>query len=455
MKIIVVGGGKVGRTLVEQLIEEGHDIAVIDSKSRVITNVTDNFDVMGVQGNGASYTVQQDAGIEDADLMIAVTDADEVNLLCCLVAKKAGGCNTIARVRNPIYNSEVSFIKEELGLSMTVNPEHAAATEAARILRFPSAISIDTFAKGHTEILRFKILENSILNDCRMMDISHKTGSEVLVATVERGQEVIIPNGQFILKAGDTISIVASPANAKRLFENMKMKRGRVRNCMIVGGGTVGYYLATQLLSQGIAVTIIEKSRERCEELSELIPDANIINGDATDQNVLIEEGIRECESFVSLTGIDEENIFLSLFARTVSDAKIITKINRINYTEVVDSLDLGSIIHPKRITAEYILRYVRAMENSIGSDMESLYELIEGRVEALEFRVRASCEVTDKPLSQIRLKKNVLIASITRNGNTIIPNGNSVIREGDSVVVVTSQKGFQTIEDIIDTGRG
>ncbi len=450
MRIIIVGGGKVGKALVRQLSREGHDIAVIDEKSRVITEITDNYDVLGLVGNGASYSVQKEAGVEDTDLLIAVTNADEVNLLCCLVAKKAGGCSTIARVRNPVYNSEIGFIKQELGLSLTVNPEYAAATEAARILRFPSAIKIDTFARGRAEILKFRIPEGSPLVNCTLMDISKRTGADVLVCAVQRGSHVEIPNGHFVLKAHDFISFLATPDNARAFFDGIRIKSHRVRDCMIVGGGTICYYLAQQLISNGIKVKIIEKDLDRCEELSVLLPDATIINGDATNQDVLLEEGIADYESFVSLTGIDEENVFLSLYARSLSDSKIITKIDRINFDDVIDSLNLGSIMHPKLITAEYILRYVRAKQNSIGSNVESLYSLIPDQVEALEFMIRKDSPVLGIPLSEIRVKDNVLIACITRGGRIIIPNGHSVIEPDDSVIVVTSHTGWQDIGDIL-----
>ena len=454
MKIIVVGGGKVGRTLVEQLIAEGHDIAVIDSKSRVITNVTDNFDVLGVQGNGASYTVQQDAGVEEADLLIAVTDADEVNLLCCLVAKKAGGCNTIARVRNPIYNSEVGFIREELGLSLTVNPEYAAAMEASRLLKFPSAIKIEPFARGHIELLKFPVLENSSLAGRSLAEISKSTKGDVLVCAVERGpnHDVTIPNGNFRLQAGDTISIVAGSKSARAFVERVGLKTRRVTNCMIIGGGTIAYYLAKNLLESRIAVTIIEKNPARCEVLSEDLPGANVICGDAANQNVLLEEGIGQIESFVSLTGMDEENIFLSLYARKAAarDVKLITKVNRINYDDIIDDMSLGSILNPQHIAAEYIVRYVRAMENSIGSNVETLYNIIENKAEALEFLIQMGSPVIGIPLIDLPIKKDVLIACIYRNRQVIIPNGQTMIEVDDRVIVVTTLMGFQDVRDIL-----
>ena len=450
MKIIVVGCGKVGAALIAQLSQEGHDISVIDVDSGVVTDISNNYDVLGLVGNGASHAVQMEAGIETADLLIAATDSDELNLLCCLIAKKAGGCNTIARVRNPVYNGEIGFIKEELGLSLTVNPEMAAATEAARVLRFPSAVQIETFAKGRVEIVKVRIPEGSVLDNCPLAQIHKRTGTDVLICTVERSGQVEIPNGAFVLKAGDVISIVASKQNTRDFVSRIGLKSRRVRDCMIIGGGKIAFYLAQQLIESGIRVKIIEKDRDRCEELCAALPKAVIINADAANQHILMEEGVRECESFVTLTGMDEENLFLSLFAQECSKAKVITKVDRLDFDEIIKRLDLGTLVHPKNITADNIIRYVRAMQNSIGSNVESLYKIIENKVEALEFKIQPDSPVVGIPLSQLKVKPGVLIACITTDGKTAIPNGNSVIKEGDSVVVVTSHLGFGDIRDIL-----
>ncbi len=450
MKIIVVGCGKVGAALIAQLSQEGHDISVIDVDSGVVTDISNNYDVLGLVGNGASHAVQMEAGIETADLLIAATDSDELNLLCCLIAKKAGGCSTIARVRNPVYNGEIGFIKEELGLSLTVNPEMAAATEAARVLRFPSAVQIETFAKGRVEIVKVRIPEGSVLDNCPLAQIHKRTGTDVLICTVERGGQVEIPNGAFVLKAGDVISIVASRQNTRDFVSRIGLKSRRVRDCIIIGGGKIAFYLAQQLIESGIRVKIIEKDRDRCEELCAALPKAVIINADAANQHILMEEGVRECESFVTLTGMDEENLFLSLFAQECSKAKVITKVDRLDFDEIIKRLDLGTLVHPKNITADNIIRYVRAMQNSIGSNVESLYKIIENKVEALEFKIQPDSPVVGIPLSQLKVKPGVLIACITKDGKTAIPNGNSVIKEGDSVVVVTSHLGFGDIRDIL-----
>ena len=453
MKIIVVGCGKVGAALTAQLAREHHDISVIDVDSRVLMDISNNYDVMGVIGNGASRAVQMEAGVAGADLLVAATDSDELNLLCCLIAKKAGGCNTVARVRNPVYTGEIDFIKEELGLSLTVNPEFAAATEAARVLRFPSAVQIETFAKGKVEIIKVRIPEKSVLDGCPLSQIHKRTGTDVLICTVERGEggkHVEIPNGSFVLAAGDVISIVASKQNTRDFVNRIGLKSRRVRDCMIIGGGKIAFYLAQQLLDSGIRVKIIEKNRGRCEELSDLLPKATIIHADGANQDILMEEGIRECESFVTLTGMDEENLFLSMFAQNASNAKVITKVDRMDFDEIIKRLDLGTLLHPKNITADNILRYVRALSNSIGSNVESLYKIIDDKVEALEFLIQKDSPVVGIPLSELKVKPNVLVACISRGGRIIIPNGNTSIHVGDSVVVVTSQLGFGDIEDIL-----
>lgn len=439
-----------GTALIEQLNKEGHDITAIDTNKDVVEVIVNKIDIMGVVGNGASYNIQLEAGIENTDLLIAVTGSDEVNLLCCLIAKKYGNCHAIARVRNPVYSQEISMIKDELGLSMIVNPEYAAANEIARILRFPSAIKIDTFAKGRAELLKFRITSGSPLDNSSLIDISKHLKCDVLICAVERGDQVIIPNGSFVLKEKDIISIVASPNKAGEFFKKMGIKTHQVKDTLIVGGGELTFYLANILLSMGIDVTIIEQKRERCEFLSELLPKAIVIHGDGIDQSLLQEEGLDSVESFVALTNLDEENIMLSLYAKSRSKAKIITKVNRITFDDVINQLDLGSIICPKHITAEYIIRYVRGMQNSIGSNIETLYKIIDNRAEALEFIVKNGSPLIDIPLEKLNLKDNIIIACINHNGKIIIPKGQDVIKEKDTVIVVTTITGLNDIRDIL-----
>ena len=456
MNIIIAGCGKVGRALAEQLSREKHDITVIDRKPEAIQQITNIADVRGVVGNGASFEIQMDAGIDTADLMIAVTDADEVNLLCCLIAKKAGGCQTIARVRNPVYHHEIHHIKDELGLSMVINPEWAAAMEMARLLRFPSAIDIDTFANGRIELLRFQLEEQNPLCNNKIKDLHMLSRCEVLICIVERGNEVLIPSGEVELKAGDMISVVASPVNASRFFKTIGIETNQVKNPMIIGGGKISFYLAKRLLEMGIQVKIIEKDRDACERLCEILPKAMIINGDGTDRELLAEEGLAKAEGFAALTNMDEENVMLALYAKSMSKAKKITKVNRNTFDTIIGSLNIGSLIYPKHITSETILQYVRAMQNSIGSNVETLYRLVDGNAEALEFVIKGKSEVTDIPLQELQLKPHILVCAINRKGKIIIPKGQDCIQEGDSVVIITTDCGaYKDIRDIMKKTSG
>ena len=453
MRIIVVGCGNVGLTLTEQLSKEGHNITVIEEKSSVVQSAVNNLDVLGIVGNGASYSIMKDAGIDKADLMIAVTDSDELNLLCCLIAKKAGNCHTIARVRNPVYKKEINFIKEELGLSMVINPEEAAATEAGRLLKLPSATKIETFARGRAELVRLIIDENSRLKDLALKDIPSDLKKQVIIAVVVRGNEVYIPDGSFILRAGDEITIFGSSKNTVSFFKKLGLPSAKVHSTIIIGGGETGYYLAMQLIALGIKVTIFDKDPVRCKELTELLPQALIINGDGTDKDMLLEEGVMSTESFVSLTNLDEENIMLSMYVKSINQkAKLITKVHRVNYGDIIGSLGIGSIIYPKNITADRIVQFVRGMSASKDSNIETLYKLNDDRVEALEFIVKNGSAVVGKPLSQLRLKKGILIACINHYGDIISPTGDSIIRDRDSVIVVTTRTGLKDINDILES---
>ena len=388
--------------------------------------------------------------MEHADILIAVTGSDELNLLCCLIAKKAADCQTIARVRNPIYNKEIGFIKERLGISMIINPEFTTATEIARLLRFPSAIKIDTFAKGRVELLKFRIKPEFNLDHVAVSSLREDLRCDILVAGVEREEDVYIPNGEFILKDGDLVSIIASLQNAAKFFQKIGLKTNQVKNCMIVGGGTIGFYLAKQLIDMKIDVRIIEKQKERCDELSELLQGAMILHGDGTDKKLLQEEGLEKTEAFVTLTNMDEENILLSLYAKDQTSAKLITKVNKISFDHLIDKLDIGSVIYPKYLTADYIVQYVRAMQNSIGSNVETLYHILDKRAEALEFAINENSAVVGIPLVDIELKDNLLIGCIHRHGEIMIPRGHDMIQVGDTVIVVTTQKCLHDIEDIL-----
>lgn len=450
MKIIIVGCGKVGLTLTEQLNNEGHDITVIDKDGGKLRSVTDNIDVMGVEGNGAIYQVQMEAGIRETDLLIATTNSDELNMLCCLIAKKAGNCHTIARIRNPEYANEIRYIREELNLSMAINPELAAANEISRLLKFPSVIKIDTFAKGRVELMKFIVPDHSVLHNMHVFEVPQRLGCNVLICAVERGHEVVIPDGNFQINLGDKISFIAAPAQAMEFFRQVGIENNSIKTAMFVGGGKITYYLAKMLEETNIKIKIIEQDFRRCNELSELLPKAMIIHGDGSNQQLLLEEGIQQTEAFASLTGFDEENIMLSLYAASVSKTKLITKINRIAFEDVINQMNLGSIIYPKLITADSIVRYVRAMQNSMGSNVETLYKIVANKVEALEFRVGKDAPMIGIPLEKLSLKNNLLIACINRNGKIITPRGKDSMHSGDTVIVVTTHSGLNDLKDIL-----
>lgn len=450
MHIIIVGCGKVGRTLAEQLQEEDIDLTVIDTVEKTVNDVTEGIDAMGIVGNGASINTLMEAGINTADILIAVTASDELNLLCCLIAQKTGSCQTIARVRNPIYSQEIGFIKEKLGISMIINPEYAAAQEISRLLRFPAAIKIDPFSKGKVELLKFKVLPEFDLDGMSISRITEKFRCDILFCAVENKEELSIPGGNHVIHNGDFVSIIATPQNTALFFKKIGLKTNQVKNCLIIGGGTISYYLAKALSDARISVKIIEQKTERCEFLSDLLPDTTIINGDGTDRALLLEEGLETAESFVTLTNFDEENIFLSLFAKNISNAKLVAKVNRLPYMDVIDQLDLGSVIYPKYITSDSILRYVRAMQNTIGSNVETLYHILDNQAEALEFAIHDTSPVVGVPLADLNLKKNLLVCCLIRDGQIRIPRGQDCIQIGDNVIIATTHKGLNDICDIL-----
>lgn len=451
MNIIIVGCGKVGYTLAEQLANEDHNIVVIDEKVEKVQYITDHLDAMGVVGNGVNHKTLIEAGIATADLLVAVTGDDEKNLLSCVIAKKTGHCQTIARVRNPIYTSEMEFLKKELGLAMIINPELIAAREIARIFQLPSAIRVDSFAKGHVELLHFKVSENSPLINMKLMNLPPMLRKDVLICTAIRGEEVIIPNGEFVFKENDIIAVAAQRRNAIEFFRQIGIMKKRVGNAIIAGGGKISYYLAKSLIDSGIPTTIIEIEPARCEQLSDSLPGATIICGDATDEDILAEEGLDHAQGFAALTGVDEENILLSLYANKVSKAKTVTKINRVTFNSVIDELNLGSIIYPRVTTADYILKYVRSTNNSKNSNVEKLYKLANGKAEALEFMIKEDSALVDIPLQNLHFRKNTLIGCIYRQGKVILPSGQDVIKAGDSVLVVLSGYRISDIQEILE----
>ena len=451
LNIVIVGCGKVGHTLTEHLVHEGHDITIVDTNARVIQDTTEVFDVMGIHGSGASLSVLEEAGIANADLIIAVTGSDELNLLCCTIAKKVGGdISAIARVRNPDYADELVYLRQQLGLSMIINPELEAAKQIARNLARPKALTVSSFARGHAELLTFKIPADNILCGKRIMELDAIFGFGYLVCAVERAGKVVIPGGSFELGEGDDITILANTRDGHRVFAALGIESHAVSSCMIIGGGKSSYYLARLLIGHHMDVKIIEQNRARCEELSALLPNAVVICGDGGDEALLREEGIDSVEAFVPLTGLDEENILLTLYAKRLPGLKTITKINRITFNDVIEGLDLGSVVYPKYITSETITAYVRAKQNTIGSNVETLYHLFDGKAEALEFHVEKDAPVIGVPLMNLKKKDNLLIACIGRRGKIIFPRGQDAIQAGDTVIVVTTHTGFKDISDIL-----
>lgn len=458
MKIIIVGCGKVGYTLAEQLSEEGHEITVLDSKAERVQTAVDELDVIGYIGNGNSYKMQKEAGVEEADLLIAVTSQDEVNLLACLVAKKAGDCKTIARVRNPEYMDEIDYIREELGLSLSINPEFATARDIERLIQVPSALEVDTFAKGRAYMFRLEVPKGSPWNNMKVMDIAIKYGNHFLICILERGDHVVIPSGNTVIMEGDKISMIAPTESLNALFNAVGIPAHPIQNVMIAGGGTISFYLAEKLLKAKVNTTIIENNYQKCQELSRKLDKATIIYGDASDSTLLLEEGLENMDAFVALTNFDEENIMLSLYANQVSKAKLITKVNKIGFEGIVRSIPIGSIISPKYLTAEHIIQYVRDLENhdsnAQDSKVDMVYRVADNKVEALEFTVEEKSKLIHIPIMNLSLKSNLLICSILRKNKVLIPTGQDKIQHGDKVVVVTKERRINRLEDILDGAK-
>ena len=450
MNIIIVGAGKVGITIADQLSSENHNITIIDLNQKKVEEAEEEFDAMGIVGNGASHQVQVEAGVMDAELLIAVTGSDELNLLCCLIAKKTGKCQTIARVRNPIYSKEVNFIKRQMGLSVVINPELTAAQEISQLLRLPYAKKVDTFARGRVEMIKFRMNPELHMDGLQVADIISKMKCDIMICGVERQGQVVIPNGDFVLKNNDMVSMMAVPKETAKFFRKMGIPTHQAKSTLIVGGGTIAYYLAKQLLEMRVDVRIIEQNKERCEMLSEQLPEATILQGDGTDKEFLLEEGLMHTDSFVALTNMDEENLMLALLARKYSNAKLIAKVNRIHFEEVVDELDIDSVIYPKNLAADHIVRYTRAMQNSLGSNVETLYKILDGQAEALEFVIREDSSVTNQRLMDLPLKDHLLVCYISRYGKLKMARGQDMLKVGDSVIIVTTHKCLHDITDIL-----
>ena len=452
MEIIIVGCGKVGSALAEVLSNE-HNVTVIDKKEDLIKSVINDYDVMGIAGNCLQTSVLEEANVAKANIFIAVTASDEVNILSCMIARRMNARHCIARVRSPEFDKQLVFMREELGISMMVNPDYNAANEIAKVLRYPEAINIESFAKGRVDLAEIRITSGSILDNIALSQLSRRLRLDVLICAVQRGEELIIPNGTFILKAGDKIHMTASHSAMVKFFRSISAayREKRVKSAVLIGGGRVAYHLAQQLIEMGVKVKIIEIDEKRCLELSERLNKVNISCADGTDHDILAEERVYDADAVVTLTGIDEENILLSLLAKNNGVEKVVTKVNRMSLIQLSDTLDLDSIVSPKSITVNQILQYVRAKQNSLGNSVTTLYRLVNDRLEAIEFVVRDKKDYVDVPLKKLKLRSGILIASIVRGNELIIPKGDDCLKVNDSVVVVTTSKGFHDLSNIFD----
>ncbi|MBQ7915397.1 MAG: Trk system potassium transporter TrkA [Firmicutes bacterium] len=451
MNIVIIGLGTIGKTILKNLAGEGHTITLIDDDKKIIEDLIERYDVLGVVGNGASMDIQKEAGVGNADLVIALTQSDELNILACLVAKKVGVKNTIARVRNPDYRKQIAVMKEDLGIAMVVNPEEETANEIFDIIDLPSVNQIEHFAEGRVSLVEIVAEKGCSLIGETLISLGKKLTTKILICAVQRGDEVIIPNGHFMIKEGDRIHFTANAKSLGNFLAEAKLVKSPFKNIMIIGGGRIGYYLADALSKKKCTIKLLEKDPATAEELAELLPRATVICGNGTQHDVLIEEGIEAMDAFVALTDVDEENIIVSMFANKKKVKKSITQVESDDLYGMLDELGISNNISPKHVVAGRIISYIRALANSVGSSVLTLYQLVNNQVEALEFSAKKREAFYDKPLRELKMKKNCLIACIIRENEVIIPNGDSQIHLGDHVVVVTTHKNFDDLNDVIE----
>ncbi len=451
MKIIIIGAGKLGRGLAKSLSGEGHDVTVVDYNTKKIESLVEKFDVQGISGNGTHIGALREADIQASDLVIAVTNSDESNILICLIAKKLGTRNTVARVRNPEYNAQFDFMRNELGISLMVNPDFTAALEICRMLQFPEANNVETFANGFIDMAEYKITDNSALCNCSISSIPSKLTANMLICAVERDGEVYIPNGDFIFKPDDRIHITGEHKKLAAISKALvNSKKHTIKNIMIIGCSRVGIYLSDMLVNLGKNVVIVDKNKSKCEIVFDMVPHATILNGDANNYDFLLEEDIEGMDAVVTLTDSDETNFLVSLYAQKLMVSKTITKINNTNLNKLLDNIGLDTSINVSELSVSSITQYIRAKENISSSYMKTLYKLVDGKVEAAEFLAGDYVTFLDKPLSKIKLKKDVLIAAINRGNETIFPGGNDCIKNKDLVIVVSKDKRIKSLNDIL-----
>ncbi len=453
MKIIIVGDGKVGYSLAEGLSKEDNDVTIIDKNSQALQKASDNLDVMCIKGSGGSAQILQAAGVQEADLLVAATSSDEMNMVCCLIGKKLGAAATVARIRDPEYAHELAGIKRDLGLDMIINPEQAAAGEIARQLRFSSSANVDVFARGRAELVEIRVTAEMVLANMSLYEMHSHFSMGVLVGAVEREGQVFIPNGESVLQAGDTIYMVGRPSNISDFCKRVGMHTQKVKDAMIIGGGRVAYYLSRYLAETGIKVKIIEIDPQRCNELAELLPGTLIICGDGSDDSFLRSENLGDMDAFVAVTGRDEENLLNALMAKQSGVPKVVAKANRINYAHVIEGLGIDSVVAPKQIVTNHIIKYVRGLKNAMGNKVETLYKIVGGRAEALEFTAGPSTSFLEMPLKELTLIPGVLLAAIVRGADVIIPHGSDAVRKGDSVIIVTTQENLTDLNQIVARG--
>ncbi|MBQ2895791.1 MAG: Trk system potassium transporter TrkA [Oscillospiraceae bacterium] len=451
MKILIIGAGKVGLAIARQLTNEGHDIAVVDSNAEKIAQVSDMYDVITLEGSGTNFSVLREAGVQDSDLVIAATGSDDINMVVSVAASHLGATYVAARMKDPEYNSERAFLREAYGMSAVFNPDLGAASEISRILQFPTAARVETFARGRAELVEYRIPSGSSMDGLALKDLAKTFKARVLVCAVERGGVVSIPKGDFVLRCGDRLNISGARPELRRFFAAVGAYKKPVRSAMLLGGSRIAGYLARNLIDAGIRVTIIERRRERCEMLFDLLPEASIVCGDGCKQEVLLEEGIRDADAFVALTGFDEDNIIVSMYAQDCGVGKVVTKISDDHFVPMLQRSGLDCFICPKVLAASEIVRYARAIQNAEGSSVETLYRLNDDKVEALEFVVGAGSRCVERPLKDLRLREHVLIAAVIHGNECIIPNGNTVIHPGDRAVVVTTGAGLRDLDAILE----
>lgn len=452
MKIIIAGCGKIGMTLVENLVNEGHEVVALDSNPDAITDIINVYDAMGVCGSAADCDTLAEAGVEKADLFVAATDADELNMLSCFLAKRMGAAHAIARIRKPEYNDQnLGFMRQQLDLSMSINPEQLAAQELFKVLKLPSAMTVETFSRRNFEMVELRLRPESSMDGLSLSELRKKYAAKFLVCVVQRGEEVYIPDGSFVLRAGDRIGVTATPTEIHRFLRMVGVMQKQAKSVMILGASRMAYYLAKMLLDNGTTVKIIDQDRNRCRQFCDLLPGATMIHGESIRQELLLEEGIGSVDAFVALTGIDEENILMAFYANAQNVPKVVAKINHNELAAMADNLGLDCIISPKKVVVDVLLRYVRALENSIGGQVETLYKLMDGRAEALEFKVQADFEALQIPLKELALKKDILIAGIVRGRKNIIPSGEDVLLAGDRVIILAAGRAISTLSDILE----